>query len=87
MAARLHDRASALKHQAALVELDRQPNGNVALRRAQIAAVLGEKQQAVDLLREAIAQGLPFTLTLHRNVDLTLLRGFAPYDELMKPKG
>ena len=38
--------------------------GRCAARR--IAAVLGEKQQAVDLLREAIAQGLPFTLSLHR---------------------
>ena len=78
VAARLGDRATALKHQATLMQLEKEPSAGGALRRAQIAAVLGEKQQAVDLLRDAVARGLAFNLVLHRNVDLTILRGFAP---------
>ena len=40
----------------------------------------------MDLLREAFSQGYPFSLELHREIDLEPLRGYPPYEELVKPK-
>lgn len=47
----------------------------------------GEREQAVERLRDAFARGLPMSLGLHRQMDLEALRGFTPFDELMAPKG
>lgn len=55
--------------------------------RSRIAAVLGERQTAVDLLRDAIAQGLPFGLHLHHNPDFEALRDYPPFSELMRSAG
>ena len=55
--------------------------------RARIAAVLGDRELAVRLLREAIASGLPTNVWLRRDMDLESLRGYAPYEELMRVKG
>jgi tetratricopeptide (TPR) repeat protein len=86
IAARMGNRDAALKHSAALARMP--ADGGVAsLLRAQIAAVLGDKQAAMDLLRDAAAQGYPYSLTLHQNVDFESLRGYAPFDEFMRPKG
>ena len=60
---------------------------NAALWRAQIAAVLGEQQRAVDLLREAFSRGMPYGPYLHRIAELQLLADFEPFVELMRPKG
>jgi tetratricopeptide (TPR) repeat protein len=83
--ARRGESAAALRHSATLATLP-EDRGQVALRRAAIAAVLGEREQAVDLLRDAIAKGYPFGMALHRHPDLGLLRGWAPYDDLMRPQ-
>ena len=52
--------------------------------RAQIAAALGDNAAAVRLLRQATAEGTGFGL--HRHTVYASLRGYGPYDELIKPK-
>ena len=54
--------------------------------RACIAAQLGEKDRAVELLREAFSQGYPFSLELHRELYLEPIRGYSHYETLVKPK-
>jgi hypothetical protein len=54
--------------------------------RARIAALLGEHALAVDLLRDAIAQGAYFTIGTHRDMDLESLKTNAAFRELMRPK-
>jgi serine/threonine protein kinase/predicted Zn-dependent protease len=87
IAARTGDRGAAMKQAAALGALASEPDGNVELRRAQLAALLGQREEAVELLRDAFARGLYMSTFLHRQMDLESLLGFAPFDELMKPKG
>ena len=87
VAARAGDRHAATKFATSLGMATSNPGGQTELRRAQLAALLGQREQAVELLREAFARGLSMSLALHRQMDLETLRGFAPYDELMKPKG
>jgi tetratricopeptide (TPR) repeat protein len=54
--------------------------------RARIAAALGERDAAVDLLRTAFAEGREYDLWLHRDQDLASLRGYAPFEALIRPK-
>jgi tetratricopeptide (TPR) repeat protein len=56
-------------------------------RRACIAAVLGDKQRAVNLLRQSIAEGKPYLLGMHREIDFESLWDYAPFREVLKPKG
>ena len=51
-----------------------------------IAAQLGEKDRAVSLLAQAFGQGFPFSHYLHRDLDLEPLRGYPPYEALVKTK-
>ncbi len=55
--------------------------------RACIAALQGDQEQAVQLLRDALAQGLPFDWRFHRDVNLEPLRDYPPFQELIRPKG
>jgi tetratricopeptide (TPR) repeat protein len=55
--------------------------------RARIATLLGEKDPAVSLLRRAHEKGLAFQPYLHCDPDLAPLRGYAPFEEFMRPKG
>jgi hypothetical protein len=57
------------------------------LTRAQLEALLGQRERAVALLRDAFARGLSMSTALHRQMDFESLRGFAPFDELMRPRG
>jgi len=84
----LNDQQRALSLSSRL-ELLQQPylNGYHIYCRARIAAILGEQQQAVELLREAIAQGRVYGLGFHTNIDLEGLRDYPPFIELMRPKG
>jgi len=52
-----------------------------------IAAQLGELDRAMDLLREAYAQGRPFGIMLHRDVNLEPLHGHPPFMEFLRPRG
>jgi tetratricopeptide (TPR) repeat protein len=54
--------------------------------RAAIAARLEEKDRAVDLLRESLAQGLPFPF-LFENEDLRPLWGYPSFERLLEPRG
>ncbi len=59
--------------------------------RARIAAVLGDRESAVRLLREAIAAGSPYfrgsQFWLHSVIDFESLSDYPPYQELVRPKG
>jgi TolB-like protein len=62
--------------------------------RARIAALLGDRDGAVALLREAVAHGQVCTVRwgppwedCHREMDFESLRGYAPFVELLRPKG
>jgi hypothetical protein len=61
--------------------------GQALLQRSYIAAALGEKDSAVTLLRQSMRKGVFFSSVLHRQADLQQLRGFAAFDELLRPKG
>jgi Flp pilus assembly protein TadD len=61
--------------------------GTNTYRRACIAAVLGDRQGAVDLLRQSIAEGRPYSIAIHRELDFEPLWDFAPFREMLKPKG
>ncbi len=54
--------------------------------RACIAAELGEKDRAVDLLRQAFGEGFYYDDENHWEIALESLHGYPPYEELMKPK-
>ncbi|WP_257314056.1 serine/threonine-protein kinase [Geothrix fuzhouensis] len=56
--------------------------------RACIAANLGEKDRAVDLLRQAFAQGraMDFAASTHRELYLEPLRDYRPFQDLMRPR-
>ncbi len=54
--------------------------------RAHIAAVLGEKERAVRLLRQAYREGSAYDITLHRDIDFENLRDYAPFEDFMRPR-
>ena len=55
--------------------------------RAHLAALLGQPDEAMRLLRQAFSRGMPFNFWLHRQMDLESLRQRENYQELMRPKG
>jgi DNA-binding SARP family transcriptional activator/TolB-like protein len=88
IAVRQGDRAEAERVDAWMRDLE-QPYlvGRNTLWRARIAALSGESDRAVDLLRDALAQGLAYDTYLHTDVDLQPLRHHPRFLELMRPKG
>jgi tetratricopeptide (TPR) repeat protein len=54
---------------------------------ARIAAVLGDRQRAVDLLREAYGLGRGYDMYQLLEMDFESLRNYEPYIELIRPKG
>ena len=61
--------------------------GRHTFQRACIASLAGDKERAVDLLRQAIGQGFSSYFLLSFHVDLEPLRGYPPFEELRRPKG
>jgi serine/threonine protein kinase/tetratricopeptide (TPR) repeat protein len=55
--------------------------------RACIASYLGEKDRAVELLKEAYAGGRGYNVDDHIDIDLEPLWDYPPFQELIKPKG
>jgi len=55
--------------------------------RACIAAQLGAPQEAVDLLTQAFSEGYWIQTQLHRTIDLEPLWSYAPFKEILRPKG
>lgn len=87
-AARLGHRDEALAISDSLGGLARPPNfGADLFRQARIAAVLGDREEALSLLRAAVAAGWSFSVYVHADPDLEPLRGYAPFEEFMQPKG
>jgi serine/threonine protein kinase len=86
-AARMGDEEEALKISKELEE-NKHPYlfGNPTYWRAGINALLGDKEGAVNLLRQAIKQGFGYA-GLHPTEDFESLADYPPYVQLMKPKG
>jgi DNA-binding SARP family transcriptional activator len=61
--------------------------GRDSLWRARIAAQQDQPDRAIDLLRQAFAEGHAFGIELHTDIDLERLRSDAGYRELVRPKG
>jgi tetratricopeptide (TPR) repeat protein len=65
------------------------PGGQI-LGRAHIAALLGEPEEAMGLLGEALRQESIWgtsVLEMHRDMDLESLRGYPPFELFMRPRG
>ncbi len=88
IAARQGDREKALKASEWLKNL-KQPylRGEHTYYRACIAAILGNKDQAVILLKDSFLQGFTPGLDLHTNFEFESLWDYPPFQELLKPKG
>jgi hypothetical protein len=61
--------------------------GTVSWLRACIAAQGGERDQALELLRVALAHGVGAGDYLHVYAFLEPLHGYPPFEELIEPKG
>jgi serine/threonine protein kinase/tetratricopeptide (TPR) repeat protein len=61
-------------------------HGTPSYWRARIAALLGDKEGAVNLLRQATKQGYYFP-SIHPTEDFESLADYPPYVQLLKPKG
>ncbi len=89
-AARRGRRDVALRASGQLERVDRPYlYGRHTYQRACIAAVLGEKDRAVELLRQSFTEGKPLgrIWAVHADASLESLRGYGPFEDLMKPKG
>jgi serine/threonine protein kinase/tetratricopeptide (TPR) repeat protein len=88
IAARQGDREKALKVSEWLRNL-KQPHlgGHYTYYRACIAAILGDKDQAVTLLKENFLQGFGYSTDFHKDFDFESLWDYPPFIELLKPKG
>jgi len=88
LAARQQRRDEAQRIADQLRNLDRKYLvGGHTLWRARIATLLGDHGAALELLREAFAQGVPYGIWLHRDPDLEPLRGDPGFRELLEPRG
>jgi tetratricopeptide (TPR) repeat protein len=86
--ARQGDREKALKVSEWLKNLKRPYLfGEHIWCRAYLMAVLGEKDQAVSLLKESFLQGFQYNISLHTDVDFESLWDYPPFKKLLKPKG
>ncbi len=88
IAARKGNQEEALKISQALKD-DKTPYlfGNPAYWRARIAALLGDKEGAVQLLQEAIKEGHEYMDLYFYQQDFESLQDYPPFRQLMKPKG
>jgi DNA-binding SARP family transcriptional activator/TolB-like protein len=85
--ARLGNREVALRISTDLASLDRPYLFGTHTRwRARIAAVLGDREDAVRLLREAFRDGLPYSIRLHRDIDFESLHDYPPFHDLLTPR-
>jgi serine/threonine-protein kinase len=88
IAARQGNRREALRIDGTLKAMA-QPYlfGRHTLWRARIHALLGDRDQAVDLLRTTFWQAIPQESTPHTDLAFETLRDYPPFAELVKPKG
>jgi tetratricopeptide (TPR) repeat protein len=86
-AALLGDREEALRVADTLPAADEFEATNRKYWRACIAAHLGEKDRAVQLLTEAFSMGLRYGVDVHSDFGLEPLWDYPPFQELIRPKG
>lgn len=88
IAARRGDRGTAegISRELAVVEVELLRGLNT-LRRARIAAVLGDRAEAIQFILESHAQGRPFDRSWHRDPAFESLQHFSPFEEFLRPKG
>jgi len=92
LAAALRSDRSVATRFAKQIEVQTRPGGGRGLGwwlRARIAAALGDRDEAVELLRDAFARGAGWSqrLDLHRDPAFAKLRGYAPFERLRTPQG
>ena len=87
VAARRGDTATAI-HADSVIAHRAWPfaQGGPAVSRADLAALLGRREEAVALLARALAEGA-IVSAVHTDPDLESLRGYPPFEALLKPKG
>jgi hypothetical protein len=78
------DEARRLSDELAQADVPPWDRSTVAVWRAEIAAILGERDDAVALLHEASKHG--YNLRFHASPDFASLRDYPPYQEFMRPK-
>ena len=84
------DREGALEISRRLAQIGPRRNrlhffGYPSRLRADIAAALGERERAIELLIRAFAEGLHFDTFYH--IEYPSLSGYPPFEELIRPKG
>jgi len=87
LAARRGDRVEALRISEELKNIDRPYLfGSNTYRRARIAALLGDQELAMELIRDSLSQGRSYSI-LYWNREFESLEDYPPFIELKKPKG
>jgi hypothetical protein len=87
-AARMGDTAAAREISARLAEMEGpDPDPEYFMQRARLAALLGEPDEAMRLIRRAFLAGMAYSLALHRDPELESLRDREDWKELMRPEG
>jgi hypothetical protein len=61
--------------------------GEIPFWRATIAASLGDKETAVRLINDALAAGARRMPDIHRTEEFQSLRGYEPFEAILRPKG
>ena len=87
IAARLGDSTTAQATSSALLAAAQSSRETNALTRAKIAALLGQRDVAIRLLRDAVAQGEMQALRMREDPDLLVLRDYPPFETLVRPVG
>jgi tetratricopeptide (TPR) repeat protein len=88
IAARRGLKGRALRISEQLVHMDRAYlYGSNTRWEADILAQLGDRDRALALLITSLGQGLPFTIDLHRDVDLEPLWEDGRFKQLVRPRG
>lgn len=54
---------------------------------ARVAALLGEREEAVRLVREAISRGYTQNNMIHYDIDMESLRAYVPFKQALRPQG
>jgi hypothetical protein len=83
LAVRRGDKAEADRMESWLAA-QKGPNADYA--RARMAALRGDRQRTVDLIREAFEERLGGRMFLHLDPDFESVRDFPAYRELVQPK-
>ncbi len=87
-AARMGDTAGAREISIRLAGMERpDPDPDYFMQRARLAALLGEPDEAMRLIRTAFSVGMPHSIILHRDPELESLRDRDDWQEFMRPKG